>query len=104
MKKVNDLSLLRPFGFSSSLIFLFAFLLISQPSPSCWLDVVDIDECKEEPCWSAGTAGCVDLENDYQCVCNPRYTGRHCEAGKDIKLKSQSYLIDTHTHAHTKLS
>ena len=38
----------------------------------------DINECEPNPC-QHGT--CTDLENDYECECDPGFTGANCETG-----------------------
>ena len=39
----------------------------------------DIDECESSPCVHGV---CEDKINGYRCVCNPGYTGPHCEESK----------------------
>ena len=43
--------------------------------------ITDVDECASWPCLEFGSEGCVDLVDDYRCLCLPRYTGRNCQAG-----------------------
>lgn len=42
--------------------------------------LVELDECASNPCQQA--APCLDLINQYECVCPPGYTGANCETGK----------------------
>lgn len=41
----------------------------------------DIDECEEFSCKNGAT--CIDLVNDYQCVCSAGYTDRDCGTNID---------------------
>lgn len=41
---------------------------------------LDIDECTFNTCKNGAT--CMDLLNDYQCLCDAGYTGKNCESGK----------------------
>ena len=41
------------------------------------LDVVDIDDCKSNPCENGGN--CTDALNNYTCKCAPGYTGDNCK-------------------------
>ncbi|XP_013390741.1 fibropellin-1 [Lingula anatina] len=34
------------------------------------------NECDSYPCWNGI---CIDLVNDYKCVCDPGYTGKDCD-------------------------
>ncbi len=44
----------------------------------------DLDDCDPDPCDPTGTlsvgngGGCVDLLDDYQCICRGGYTGKNC--------------------------
>ena len=40
-----------------------------------------MNECESNPCNNAGT--CVDMMNNYVCICTPMYTGVHCETKTD---------------------
>lgn len=35
----------------------------------------DINECLSNPCSSEGSLDCIQLVNDYRCVCRSAYTG-----------------------------
>ena len=41
------------------------------------IDVVDIDDCKSNPCENGGA--CTDGVNNYTCKCTPGYTGDNCK-------------------------
>jgi len=43
--------------------------------------VADIDECAMQMCSLPGTEQCLDLINDFQCVCSLGYTGQFCQQG-----------------------
>ena len=36
----------------------------------------DVNECLSNPCHAEGSQDCIQLINDYQCICKPNYTGR----------------------------
>ena len=38
-----------------------------------------IDHCLSSPCKNDGT--CLDLQNDYLCLCPDKYKGTNCEIG-----------------------
>ena len=40
-------------------------------------NILDIDECKSNPCRYSGT--CTDEVDFYTCRCPAGYTGDHCE-------------------------
>ncbi len=42
-----------------------------------------IDDCDTSPCQHGS---CLDLVNDYACLCDPDYTGFNCETGKFKQL------------------
>ena len=42
--------------------------------------IADIDDCASKPCQPNGR--CIDGVNNYTCKCDPGYTGKHCEKGK----------------------
>ena len=44
--------------------------------------ISDIDECASGPCEHGGT--CFDDINQYNCSCDPGWTGVHCETSKSI--------------------
>ena len=62
------------------------------------LYLVDINECKSNPCENGGT--CTDGVNRYTCKCSPGYTDATCQTGvsdvntvvmfcvKNLELKS----------------
>ena len=43
------------------------------------IDVVDIDDCKSNPCKNDGA--CTDGLNNYTCKCATGYTGDNCKTG-----------------------
>ena len=40
----------------------------------------DINDCDPNPCQNSGL--CMDLVEDYECLCEPGYKGKDCEEGK----------------------
>lgn len=40
----------------------------------------EIDECQSQPCLNGGQ--CKDRVSAFLCLCEPGYTGHHCELGK----------------------
>ncbi len=55
--------------------------LLDAPSPEMLaLDFSDVDECAGVSCFNGGT--CVDLVDDWECVCEVGYTGVQCQTGK----------------------
>uniref|UniRef100_A0A8C0EG29 Sushi, nidogen and EGF like domains 1 n=1 Tax=Bubo bubo TaxID=30461 RepID=A0A8C0EG29_BUBBB len=50
------------------------FGLWSQPQP-------EIDECQSQPCLNGGR--CKDHVAEFLCLCEPGYTGHHCESDVD---------------------
>ena len=53
---------------------------------------LDINECTPDPCVNGG---CADLVNGYVCACNPGYTGRNCDLGKDVVFSMTSKTTAT---------
>lgn len=41
----------------------------------------NIDDCAVNPCNNGGS--CIDLVNDYMCVCSLPYTGQNCHEKLD---------------------
>ena len=44
------------------------------------------NDCNSSFCLNGGT--CLDLINDYRCICAPTFTGKDCSTGMKIKLTS----------------
>lgn len=44
----------------------------------------DTDECASSPCAQGGT--CIDMENGFECLCPPQWTGKTCQIGTLIIL------------------
>lgn len=44
------------------------------------LIISDIDYCAEMPCQNNGT--CIDLLNDYNCICMDGFNGANCTNSK----------------------
>ena len=42
----------------------------------------DIDECAVNPCYNVGTMSCMNLVNDFECLCLTGFTGLGCETGE----------------------
>lgn len=40
----------------------------------------DINECLSNPCSSEGSLDCIQLTNDYLCVCRSAFTGENLSA------------------------
>ena len=47
---------------------------------------LDIDECLSQPCVNGAT--CIDLVNQYQCVCLSGMYGQACELGEDARIQT----------------
>ena len=41
---------------------------------------LDIDECSTSPCRNGAT--CVDMVNDYLCICEAGWSGKTCSLGQ----------------------
>ena len=52
--------------------------------------VVDVNECKSNPCENGGT--CTDEVNRYTCKCLPGYIHVHCETGISEKHTGVNYV------------
>ena len=50
------------------------------------MNVLDIDDCIEEPCHNSGQ--CFDQINSYNCSCTEFWTGQHCEQGKCYQMNA----------------
>lgn len=47
--------------------------------------ISDIDGCISQPCKNNGT--CIDLNNNYECLCKAGFNGNHCTKSKcDVLL------------------
>lgn len=53
-------------------------VLQSQNLRPCFC-VSDTDECASSPCAQGGT--CIDMENGFECLCPPQWTGKTCQIG-----------------------
>ncbi|KAG7315722.1 hypothetical protein KOW79_020588 [Hemibagrus wyckioides] len=42
-----------------------------------WKKYTEVDRCQPDPC--ANEATCVSEDNDYICICPPKFQGRHCD-------------------------
>lgn len=47
---------------------------------NCSFIFSDVDECLSQPCKNNGT--CVDLINDYKCLCVDGFNGTNCTNSK----------------------
>lgn len=56
--------------------------------------VADIDDCDPYPCVNGNI--CVDLVNDYNCICLPGYIGKNCSVGKVLIYTHLYRLILPH--------
>ncbi|KAF2981748.1 hypothetical protein EK904_014766, partial [Melospiza melodia maxima] len=55
--------------------------------PGVWSDPPEcdeIDECQSQPCLNGGQ--CKDRVSAFLCLCEPGYTGHHCELGGGVLL------------------
>ena len=48
----------------------------------CILVFQDEDECASNPC--GGNGNCIDLLNEFACICYPGFSGIFCETGEHI--------------------
>jgi len=52
----------------------------------CAVNPCDADTTTENRCLNGGTCEVVCMQSctpdDFECVCTPQYTGRHCESGE----------------------
>lgn len=69
----------------------------------------DKDECASNPCAQGGT--CFDLENGFDCLCLPQWTGKTCQIGETLCLclcvclylfNSDSLDLEAHS-THTQM-
>ena len=54
---------------------------IDDWSSTCVCVRADIDECANVTCMNGGT--CLELVNDYRCLCAAGYTGSNCDIGEE---------------------
>ena len=45
-------------------------------------NIVDIDDCANNPCQNGAT--CTDMVNQYNCTCVDGYSGDNCEIGWNV--------------------
>lgn len=45
--------------------------------------ISDTDECASSPCAQGGT--CIDMENGFECLCPPQWTGKTCQIGTCLR-------------------
>ena len=43
---------------------------------------INIDDCANNPCQNEGQ--CIDAIDDYNCVCEPGFTGKNCQHRVDF--------------------
>ena len=57
---------------------------------SLWVLFVcaDINECVSTPCQNQ--ASCVDMVDQYECVCAQGYVGEYCESGEYYRIHNTS--------------
>ncbi|ESN91540.1 hypothetical protein HELRODRAFT_70552, partial [Helobdella robusta] len=41
----------------------------------------ELNECASNPCLNAAT--CLNLVNQFKCICTDEFTGTHCQHGND---------------------
>lgn len=51
---------------------------IEADHPS-WPPLAEVNECESSPCLNGGH--CIDLVNNYTCVCLKPFVGQRCETG-----------------------
>ena len=64
----------------------FIFQAVTIIDLSLFYCIVEEDNCDPNPC-NSGT--CVDKIGDYECVCPQGFSGRNCEKGKGVSIKSR---------------
>lgn len=52
----------------------------------------DVNECRSAPCHGPGTLDCVELVNDYRCLCRLGYTGTS-SANQSLSGLWEGFLI-----------
>lgn len=68
----------RPLGYFIVIIWFIYEKIKTNIFPSFFL-FLDLDECQSSPCLNRGH--CINLVNEYNCVCQPGYSGASCELG-----------------------
>lgn len=55
----------------------------------------EVDRCHPDPCVNEAT--CVSEDNDYICICPPKFQGRHCDKGNTSSYKKRGHILYSKT-------